>query len=98
MATETTETEGEDCREASGFPTENHAEEADGGVAAGLGGCEDEDECHAKVDGEDVAGLDNWEGHETAGEETVEGIEALGCGEDVGCRMSVQRALEILSL
>jgi hypothetical protein len=84
VATETTETECEDRGEAGGFPAENHAQEANGGVSIGLGGGEHEDEGHAEVDGEDVAGLDDREGHETAGEETIECIQTLGCGEDVG--------------
>ena len=84
VTSETTETESEDRCEAGGLPAENHAEETDGGVAARLGGCEDEDEGHAEVDGENVTGFDDGEGHETAGEETVEGVETLSCGENIG--------------
>jgi len=43
----------------------------------GLGGCEDEDETHAEVEGEDVAGFNPADGHDSTGEETVECVEAL---------------------
>ena len=90
MTTETTKTECEDRGEAGGFPAKNQAEHGDGSVAVRLRGREDEHEGHAEVDGENVAGLDGWEGHETTGEETVEGIEALSCSEDVGLKVLVQ--------
>jgi hypothetical protein len=78
VAAETAETESEDRGEAGGFPAEDETEESDGGVAVGLGGSENEDKTHAEVEGEDIAGLDPADGHDAAGEETVECVEALG--------------------
>ena len=85
MATETTEAEGEDCGEAGAFPAGDEAKHGDVGVAARLGSGEYEDEAHEEVGGEEVTGFDGFEGHDAAGEEAVEGVETLGCSEDVGC-------------
>ena len=84
MATKTSEAECKDCREAGGFPAEDEAEKSDGCITLRLRSCEHEDEAHAEIRGEDVTGFEGADCHETAGEETVECVEALGCGEDVG--------------
>lgn len=77
MTAQTTEAEGKDRGEAGGLPAEDETEHSDGGIAVRLRGGSDEDEAHEQVDGEDVARLDGLEGHHTASQETIEGVEAL---------------------
>lgn len=84
MSSQATEPEGEDRREACRFPAQDEAQHRDRCIAMRLGSRENEDERHEKVEGEDETRFDRFEGHEAACHKTVEGVETLGRGEDIG--------------
>jgi hypothetical protein len=84
VTAEAAEAEGKSCSEAGGFEAEDEDETGNAAGAVGLGGGEDEEPGEEEVGGEDVARFDGFEGHKAAGYETVEGVETLGCGEDIG--------------
>jgi len=68
---ETAQPEGEDGGETGRLEAEDEGKHDDGGGASGGHGGYDEDEAEAKIDGQDVAGLDGGDRHEAAGDEAV---------------------------
>lgn len=83
VAAQSSQAKGEDGGEARRLETEHKYQHRDGCRAGGGDGGDGEDEAEEEVDGEDQARPEGGYHHEAAGNEPVQGVEALAHGEEV---------------
>ena len=85
MPPQPAETEGKDGGEAARLKAQNKNQHGDGRCAGRGHGRHDKHEAQPQVDGQHVARFERGQREQAAGDETVEGVEALADGEEVGC-------------
>ena len=91
MPSQPAKAEREDGGEAARLEAEHEHQHGDGRRAVRVHGRDDEHEAEPQIYSQHVPRLEEGDGQETAGNEAVEGVEALAYGEEVGyCLALVQ--------
>ena len=83
VATKTTQAQCKDGGKASGLEAQNQNEHSDRCSAGGVHRSHNEDEAESEVAAQDVTRLEGGDSHQTSGQETVEGIQALSNSEKI---------------